>query len=154
MKAPNSSKPGSRITRNYGAQLRNLLVALTAMALQGPTLSFGASIIKADTPDNLTVGTSWVGGVVPTSSDIAVWDSTVSAANTTDTLGADTNWLGLSITSPGALVTINAGNTLTLGGSGIDMSAASQGLALACPVNLGASQIWNVGTGRGLTNSG
>jgi autotransporter-associated beta strand protein len=145
----NHPEPHPRKTSPYAFEAAALLF-LSLSGLSGTA----ATITKADTPDTMNLGTSWVGGVVPTSSDTALFDSTVSAGNANATLGADLSFLGLQITSPGGLVTINAGNTLTLGASGIDMSAASQGLALACPINFGASQIWNVGAGRGLTNSG
>src|SRR5439155_11023338 len=101
-----------------------------------------ATISKADNLDALNLGTSWVGGQAPGSSDTALFDSTLSSANTSLTLGADLSWLGLQLTSPGAPVTINGGNTLTLGASGIDMSSASQSLSLGCGVTLGTGQTW------------
>ena len=130
-----------------------LTIGSVSLALAGTSVS-AATRTKADNLDNLDQGTSWVGGVVPTSLDTALFDSTLTAANTSLLLGADTNWLGLSLTSPGAAVTLNSGNTLTLGASGIDMSTASQGLTLGCGITLATAQTWNVGTGVGSTNSG
>jgi fibronectin-binding autotransporter adhesin len=114
------------------------------------TCAQATTIVKEDNADNLNLTTSWVGGVVPTSSDVAQWDSTVTAANAT-VLGADTNWAGITVISPGGTVTINAGNTLTLGSAGIDMSGASQNLTLNNRTLLGADQLWNVASGRSLT---
>jgi autotransporter-associated beta strand protein len=112
-----------------------------------------ADLIKADNADNLNLSTSWALGGVPGAADVAVWDGTVTSASST-LLGADLGWAGLRIASPGGAVSIGAGNTLTLGASGIDMSAATQGLTLANGTVLGAAQNWNVGTGVSLVSSG
>ena len=131
-------------------------VAAAAISLAVADHAAAAPISKADTADNLTVPTSWVGGVVPTSADVAVWDSTVAtAANaSTPALGADTNWAGILISNPSGPVAIPAGNTLSLGASGVDMSAASQGLNLACGLTLTANQTFNITSGMNLTNTG
>ena len=112
-----------------------------------------ASITNADAAANLNLGGSWVGGVPAGSGDVAVWDHTVQV-NTTKALGADTSWSGIQILDPLGLITISAGNTLTLGASGIDMSTATNGLTLSCPVVLGAGQTWNVTNGLTLTAGG
>src|SRR4051812_16297692 len=78
----------------------------------------GQIVTKANNASALNLGTSWIGGIVPGSADIALWDFNVTAANTV-ALGADLSWSGLRLTNPGGPVTINAGNTLTLGASGI-----------------------------------
>ena len=113
----------------------------------------GGDVVKANNANNLNDPASWFLGATPTSSDVAVWDSTVLAANTT-LLGADASWAGIRIASPVGLVTISAGNTLTLGALGIDMSAASQNLTLNNAVTLGAAQSWNIQSGRTLTVGG
>jgi fibronectin-binding autotransporter adhesin len=108
--------------------------------------SEAADVIKADNADNLNLGSSWSGGVPPTSADVAVWDATVTIANPVN-LGANTNWAGIRILNPGGAVNItNTTTTLTLGASGIDTSGASQPLVLACPVVVGAAQDWNLVT--------
>jgi hypothetical protein len=94
---------------------RSLAICLAA-AFTAATAS-AVNIYKADNADNLNLTTSWTNGVTPTSSDVAVWDSTVTSANTT-LLGADANWAGIQILNPAGLITINAGNTLTNGASG------------------------------------
>ncbi len=112
-----------------------------------------AVIYKADNANNLNLGTSWVFGAAPGSSDVAGWDSTVTV-NTTSALGANLAWSGIQILNPGGLITVSAGNALTLGASGIDLSAASQGLVLSNTVSLGASQNWNVAGGQTLQVAG
>ncbi len=93
-----------------------------------------ATIKKANNTNALNTTTSWGGGVVPGASDIALWESTVAAANTT-TLGADLTWQGIKISTTaagggnvGGLVTINGTNTLTLGAAANDID-----LGRACP---------------------
>jgi autotransporter-associated beta strand protein len=110
---------------------------------------------KANNTHNLNLGTSWTGGVAPDPSSTAVWNSTVTTANTT-MLGADTTWAGITIENPTGTVTINAGNTLTLGANenDINMSSATANLTLNCPLILGDANIWNVTTGRTLTLGG
>jgi autotransporter-associated beta strand protein len=122
--------------------------------------SHGATITKTNNADALNLTSSWVGGAVPTSIDVARWDSTVTGANTVD-LGATANWAGIQILNPGGLVTIKGPSgayQLNLGASGIDMSSATANLTLAptatsLPLSLVANQTWNIGTGRTLTIS-
>ncbi len=127
------------------------LSAVSVSLLFATNVSAG-DVIKADNANNLNLGSAWVVGTPPTSSDVAVWDGTVTAANTT-LLGANTNWAGIRIESPGGAVQISAGNTLTLGASGIDTSLASQPLTLACPLVIGAAQTWNLGANLTLSGS-
>ena len=111
---------------------------------------------KANNNTNLNLTASWSTGVVPTSADIGQWDSTVSTAiNCTNNLGAVTNWAGIKIVGPAAPVTItNSATALTLGASGIDLSAATQGLNIFTPLVLGASQTWNIASGQILNVGG
>ena len=100
-----------------------------------------------------STGGDWVGGVVPGAADVAVFDSN-STANLNTTLGVDRTILGLQITTPTGLVTIGGASKLTLGASGIDMSAASQNLVLDALLAMSANQSWNVGAGRTLMVNG
>ena len=138
-------------------QLKQKLIAacLSVLAL---TLSLGSArattITNADTSATLNLGTAWVGGVVPASAIVAVWDSTVQV-NLSKTLGASASWAGIQELNPGGLVTIGAdGNTLTLGASGIDLSLGTNSLNLGCGVVLGANQTWDITNGQTLTVSG
>src|ERR1700694_2178916 len=129
------------------------LIAVTLLLAQSAQ---AATRTKANNTTNLNLTGSWSGGVVPGSGDIALWNSTVTGANTVS-LGANLNFGEIQITNPGGLVTINAGNTLTLSGIagvGIDMSAATQNLTLNCNITIGAAQTWNIGSGRTLTLGG
>ena len=114
------------------------------------------NMTKANNTDALNATTSWSGGLVPGTSDTPVWNNIVTAANTTNSLGADTIWGGMAVRNPGGLVTINAGNTLTLGAAAtaIDMSGATADLTLNCPLILGAANVWNVAANRTLTLGG
>lgn len=132
----------------------------TANLIQtGNTLSLvivGVPIsVKANNTNNLNLGTSWVGGLVPDLPSTAVWNSTVTSSNTT-VLGADLTWGGLSIGNPGGAVIINSGNILTLGANAndINMSGATTNLTLNCALNLGDANVWNVANGRTLSISG
>ena len=97
-----------------------------------------------------STGGDWTGGVAPAAADVAVFDAG-STANLKTTLGANFSIQGLRIMTPGGLITIGAGNTLTLGSGGIDMSSASQDLLINALLALAADQTWNVGAGRTLT---
>jgi autotransporter-associated beta strand protein len=71
-------------------------------------------------------------------------------------LGADLSWAGIKIASPGGLVTINSGNTLTIGASGIDLSTATQDLTLNSGLTLRntGQQSWTAAAGRTLNVAG
>ncbi len=132
-------------------QTRLALALLAAMSAQS---LHAIDVVKANNTDALNLTTSWEGGVAPTASDVAVWDATVTAANTT-VLGANQSWKGIEVTSPGGPVTISAGSTLTLGTGGIDLSAATANLTLASNVLIGpGKQYWTVAAGQNLTISG
>lgn len=132
-------------------------LAVSALALLPTLTAEAADIFKANNADALNLTTSWVAGVVPSQGDIAAWDSSATGANTV-ALGANQSWQGIRIANPGGAVTVThaAGQSLTLGSAGIDMSAATQNLTLlnsanvAGSVAIGANQTWNVATGRTL----
>ncbi|BCX47342.1 autotransporter-associated betastr and repeat-containing protein [Haloferula helveola] len=118
-------------------------------------ITYTTETIKADNTDNLDLGSSWVGGNAPGTDAIAVCNNVVTSANTT-LLGSDTTWAGLAIEDPAGSVSIDAGNTLTLGlaVTDIDMSAATQDLTLDCDLNMDGAHIWNVAAGRTLALGG
>ncbi len=115
----------------------------------------GAIFVKANNANHLALGSSWVGDGVPTSTDRAKWDSTVTSSNTTS-LGADLTFGGIVIANPTGPVTINPGNTLSLGAGlvDIDLSAATQDLNLNCALSMGAPNTWDVTSGRTLALGG
>ena len=128
-----------------------ILRALLAAALVGSPVSVVAAIrTKLDNTNNLNLSTSWSGGLIPGAFDVASWDSSVTGANST-LLGSNLSFGGIAVTTPGGAVTIGAGNVLTLGSSGIDLSAAAQNLTISSGLTLAnGGQTWNVASGRTL----
>jgi fibronectin-binding autotransporter adhesin len=112
-------------------------------------------VFKKNNGTNLNSKFSWSSAKVPGATDIAAWDSTVTGADTA-AIGGNISWLGIRITNPGGLVTINgtADRYLTLGTGGIDMSASTQNLALNCAVILGAAQVWDITSGHWIAAAG
>lgn len=147
----NQLKPRKTLMKIIAIFSRACLCVL-AMTL-GLATAQATNVVKADNANILTDPAAWVGGVAPTASDIAVWNNTVQL-NSEFSLGADTNWAGLQIVDPALPIIIDAGNKLTLGASGIDMSLATNGLTLANTVSNSVAQTWNVTNGQTLTVSG
>lgn len=134
---------------------------LKASLIAAATISSSAGAadrIKQNNTTDLNLAGSW--DTLPTSSDVAVWNNTVTATNAVN-LGGNLDWAGIRIANPAGLVTVRyaAGQTLTLGASGIDMSAATQNLTLmsaaasntAGTLAISANQTWNIASGRALT---
>lgn len=134
-----------------------LRMAVALAVAASVSLARGDVFVKANNPDALNLASSWTNNAVPGAADIAQWDNTLgSAANTTNTLGADATWAGIKIVNPAAPVQIDAGNTLTLGSSGIDMSSATMDLTLFNDVTLPdyTAETWSVPSGRTLSLEG
>jgi len=138
-----------------------VLLAVSAFAVFGSSLQ-AATVTKDNNTADLDTGTSWVGGNVPGVADVALWDSTVTGANTVS-LGTPNLTIGtVQITNPGGLVTINGAGTLTLTSSGIpgvgiDMSSATADLTINANIAIEDTPtmpIWTVAAGRTLTVAG
>jgi autotransporter-associated beta strand protein len=132
-------------------------IALCLAVLAGVSLAQAGLFVKTNNVDALNLATSWTNNTVPGAADIAQWDNTLSDPNnTTNTLGANASWSGIRIVDPAGPVQINAGNTLTLGASGIDMSAATADLIMSNALTLPdyTVQAWNVPSGRNLLLEG
>ncbi len=127
-------------------------LVLAAMAASLASTAGAVPIDKADNALNLNDPASWV-TLFPGTNDVAQWSNVVTGANTA-VLGGSVGYQGIAILDPGGLVTINAGNTLALGSSGIDMTAATQNFTVNAAVRLDAAQIWDVAAGRTLTLGG
>ena len=111
---------------------------------------FAATRTKLDNTNDLNLSTSWSGGLIPGALDVASWDSAVTGANST-LLGSNLSVGGIFISTPGGAVTIGAGNTLTLGTDGIDLSTATQNLTISSGLTLAnGGQAWNAAGGRTL----
>jgi fibronectin-binding autotransporter adhesin len=132
---------------------RKVAVSLAVAATALPGLAGAGTITHNANSNNLNDPAAWVGDIVPGSGDIALWDATSASGDTTAALGADLSWLGIQITNPAATVTINGNNTLTIGGGGIDLSAATQDLTISANFALlgNTTQTWNVAPGRTLS---
>ena len=146
-----NTKDSNPSTPSFRQTLVRILAFGGLLAAAGTV--YGSNINKADNTVDLDLGLSWTGGLTPTNPDVAVWDSTVTSANTT-LLASNMTWAGIQILNPGGPITINststnatAGATLTLGASGIDLSSASQSLTVGAPVALptASAQNWIVG---------
>ena len=111
------------------------------------------TITKANNTTNLDNGGSWGGGVDPGIYNQALWNSTVTAANTT-TLASYQQWAGLKIVNPGGTVTLNGSAILGLDDAGLDMTTATQNLDVNCPVQMTAPSTWGVASGRTATFDG
>jgi autotransporter-associated beta strand protein len=107
---------------------------------------------KENNTTDLDDAGSWTSSV-PTSAEVATWEATVTGANATD-LGSDLEFQGIAIEDVGGAITINSGNTLTIGTDGIDMSSADGNFTIASSVALGSNQDWDVNTSKTLTASG
>jgi autotransporter-associated beta strand protein len=171
---------GNRSARKYSS-FTNSKNQRTLAALSAATsLVAFAAVSRADTYGsngqlNLSQASSWIdesvptntGVDVPSSTDIAQWDSNAGLTSTTTfTLGTATTWDGISVLNPGAGVVIgnsnDDSNTLTLSGLGINMSAANQNLTINDPLSLtgnnsftvDGTQTLNVTDGIGYTVAG
>lgn len=133
---------------------RILLAISLATFVLVPAATHAATRSKQDNTDPLNLASSW--DTLPGPTDIAQWTNTVTAGNTTASLGADLSWAGIKIVGPGAAVTINSGNTLTIGTSGIDLSTATQDLTLNSGLTLlnSGQQSWAAAAGRTLNVAG
>jgi len=144
----------SQLIKTTQRVVKQAALATAALVLIAAPAAQAVTRIKQNNTDNLNLASSW--SALPGAADIAQWTSIVTADNTTSTLGADLSWAGISIVSPGGLVTINAGNTLTVGASGIDLSTATKDLTLNCGLTLrnSAQQSWSAASGRTLNVAG
>lgn len=107
-------------------------------------------INKADNTIPLNQSASWSGGIIPNGFDTARWTG-LSGANAVS-LGADMSLTGIVVSSTGGAVSITAGNTLTLGMGGLDLSASTQNLSISSGLGMSfGNQAWNVAPGRSLT---
>ncbi len=130
-------------------------LCLTAVCLPAGLLK-AQEIVKDNNVQPLNDAASWVGGAVPSNTNVAVWDATVSDANAVN-LGAPMTWDGIRIANPGGTVTVNGADRLTLDGGAavdVDLGAATQNLTLNTPVTLNGSQVVAVNANRTLALNG
>ncbi len=131
------------------------VAAFGLLALSAPA----ADYIKADTT-SLTTTTDWTTAIVPGPADIGEFNATISSAHESALILSNNLTVGdfqFDGTLNGAVTIGATTNTLTLngvGGLGIDMTSANQNVTMNNQVVLGASQTWNVTSGRTLTIGG
>jgi autotransporter-associated beta strand protein len=141
------SLPASFVSRRFGLAL--------LFAAGCPV--HAADIFKAPNAVDLGSAESWIGGVLPTDADVAVWDSGV-PAGTLAPFSANASWNGLRLAGNNAGQIIDSFLTggiaveLTLGRSGLDASAATPGTTflLDTPtvfLRSRTSQTWSVADG-------
>ncbi len=100
-----------------------------------------------------TTANNWMPGLIPSAGETVNFDSS-STANLNTTLSQDFDLLGVNVTNPSGPVSIGGTNRLTIGANGIDLSGASQNLAVFTPLVLSAGQSWNIAYGRALSVNG
>ncbi len=145
-------KPQPSVTARDFSSIHRLCLALTSIALATAPMSQAGVYVKADNPSALNTAAAWTNNAVPTATDTAQWDNTLSAANATSALGGNMPLGGIKILDPGAGVLISAGSTLTLGPGGIDMAAATRDFAMSNAVACSQGyQRWIVPNGRTLS---
>ena len=111
-------------------------------------------MIKSDTT-TMNSAADW-SGVAPVAGEVGLFNNIISSANEAAlTLGGDVTVGGFIFTNNlNGAVSVAAGNTLTLGSAGIDMSVANQNVTFNNAISLDAPQIWNVGSGRTISLNG
>lgn len=130
-----------------------LFATAWAVAFASVHAAQAATLIKSDTP-TMNAAADW-GGAAPTIDDVGTFGSAVSAANDAGMrLGGNVSIGGLvfdgSLAGP---VNIGSagGYTLTLGAGGIDLSAATQAVAIHSAIVWSAGPVIGINTGGYLT---
>lgn len=138
-----------------------LLAAMTALAC--PAYVFGADIFKANNADSLESANSWVGGVLPTDADIAVFDSSfVPPSGNFIGLNSSLSLQGIKVVGAAPAIIVDSlfapsTPTLTLGSAGLDFSAAASGSVFDFDnptINLATSQVWSIADGATVSIKG
>ena len=119
-----------------------------------------ADVTKANNSSALNSGGSWVLGAAPGTSDVMIFNSTLFLGTNANSLnpaplGGNLSVLGIRVAGPvlgqadgknGIVITnASSANTLTIGTSGIDLSAANAvPLNIQSRIALSGSQTWNI----------
>lgn len=131
--------------------IRSIQFVISLLLLAGALDIQAANVTKLDTTTMNGGAADW--SAVPATTDVGEFGATPTLAHMAAmTLGASITLGGLQLdgTMNGPL-TISSANTLTLGTSGINMTAANQNATLNCTFTPAGSQTWNVQSGRTLT---
>ncbi|MCU0797198.1 MAG: glycosyl hydrolase [Akkermansiaceae bacterium] len=93
---------------------------------------------------------TWIPDMPLSSSDLVTFNQS-SVDNLITFLDQNFSINGLVIRNPAGTVTIAGSQTLTLGSSGMDLSAATRDLSVTAPLQLSAAQSWNIASGRNVS---
>lgn len=104
-------------------------------------------VIKENNTIHLDQASSWAGGGTPGLADQAVWDSTVTGANSTS-VAAPLAIAGIRVSNPGGNVTIHAESGLSIGVSGVDLGTSTRDLFLSGNITLDEAATWNTASNR------
>ncbi len=140
---------------------RKQLVRLLTPAFAFVPALNAADVFKANNADALNLTTSWTSGALPTSSDVAVFDSTVTSIVPDATTGlsymkfpAAASWKGIRVVGAIDKLSIDSyqlgSPALTIGSAGLDFSAATSGTTFEFfgqTITIGAFQTWNIADG-------
>ncbi len=140
---------------------RKQLARLVTPALAFVPFANAADVFKANNADALNLTTSWTSGALPTSSDVAVFDSTVTSIAPDVETGfsymqfpAAASWQGVRVSGAVDKLSIDSFGlglpALTIGSAGLDFSAATAGTTFEFfgqTITLGAFQTWNIADG-------
>lgn len=132
--------------RSRVAGLGMLAVCLSLAPSQGQAVLR----TKASTGTDLTAAGSW--DALPGSGDVAAWTNTSLCPGLT--LPGNMSWSGILVAGALSDIDITGTGSLTLGTSGIDLSAATVNLSLGNAIALGGNQTWSVTNSRTLAVSG
>lgn len=120
---------------------------VAAIVLQSSLLA--EVIVKDGNNDDLNLGSSWIGGIVPGSGDIAMWD-TNSPGDVSCNLGTNLFWKGLYVDNrvvrDDIAIKNTGGYSLTLGSEGI-YDLPNIALSVYCNVILATNQTWFLNSG-------
>ncbi len=122
--------------------------ALLLMGVCTPRAEAGSISWTGGNSVNWSDPLNWTGGVAPVATDIAVFNN--ATYTNQPTMNTASSVMGIQIGATSAAITITTGATVSIGTSGIDMSAATANLTINCPVALLGAQSWNVASGRTL----
>jgi autotransporter-associated beta strand protein len=159
--------------KQFPSLLRCRLSRKQLVRLLTPVLAFApivnaADVSKANNVDALNLDTSWTSGALPTATDVAVFDSTVTDIPEDGTTGfrlmsfpVAASWQGIRVVGAVDKLSIDSFGlglpALTIGSAGIDLSSALTGTTFDLfgqAITLDAPQTWRVADGATLSIGG
>jgi fibronectin-binding autotransporter adhesin len=103
------------------------------------------TVTKANNNDALNLGSSYVGGAAPTSSDTIVFNNNITSNRSLNAAGIAVNGLDFQSTlSSSSIIVTFASGTLTLGAGGLTKNDTSARTVIGTAFALSANQVWNI----------